>query len=101
MHLVQILLPVFDNDGAAFPAAFFDALASELTARFGGLTSYVRAPAEGRWKQADKVAYDEIIVLEVMTPDFERDWWRSLRARLEEEFQQKEVVVRVMPIERI
>jgi hypothetical protein len=101
MHLVQILLPVFDNQGEAFPAEVFETLAGELTARFGGLTSYVRAPAEGRWKHAEKIAYDEIIVLEVMVPDFDRDWWKALRARLEAEFRQKEVVVRVTGIERI
>jgi hypothetical protein len=101
MHLVQILLPVFDNDGHEFPAELFETIAHELTARFGGLTSYVRSPAEGRWRHAERTDYDEIIVLEVMTQAFDRDWWKALRVRLEDELRQKEVVIRVTQIERI
>jgi hypothetical protein len=101
MHLVQILLPVFDNQGQEFPAELFETIARELTARFGGLTSYVRSPAEGRWNHAERTDYDEIIVLEVMTHAFDRDWWRALRVRLEDELRQKEVVIRVTQIERI
>jgi hypothetical protein len=51
MYLMQILLPVFDNGGHAYSAETFEAIAHELTGRFGGLTYFVRSPAEGRWKQ--------------------------------------------------
>ena len=101
MYLVQILLPAFDNEGQEFPAELFESIAGELTLRFGGLTAYIRSPAEGRWKQADQTDYDEIIVLEVMAEAFDRDWWRALRARLEREMRQKEVVIRATQIERI
>lgn len=101
MYLMQILLPVLDNEGDAYPAETFETIAGELTARFGGLTSFMRSPAEGRWKQEGRTDYDEIIVLEVMTAELDRAWWKALRARLETTLRQKEVVIRVQPIERI
>lgn len=50
MHLVQILLPLFDNEGDALPAEHFDTVSRDLTERFGGVTAYTRSPDEGRWK---------------------------------------------------
>lgn len=52
LHLVQILLPLFDNEGEAIPQLHFRRVAEELADRFGGLTAFTRAPAEGRWKDA-------------------------------------------------
>jgi hypothetical protein len=48
MHLVQILLPLNDNDGRALAKDLFETVARELTERFGGVTAYTRAPADGR-----------------------------------------------------
>ena len=101
MHLVQILLPVCDNDGGEYPPEMFETVAGDLTARFGGLTSFMRSPAEGRWAQGGKTDYDEIIVLEVMTGTFDHDWWKAFRANLEAQLRQKEIVIRVQQIERI
>src|SRR5687768_4274806 len=39
MHLIQILLPVYDNDGKSFPASRYADVRRELTERFGGLTA--------------------------------------------------------------
>ncbi len=50
MHLVQILLPLADNRGRPFPAAMLGDVRRELTERFGGLTAFTRAPAEGFWE---------------------------------------------------
>jgi hypothetical protein len=64
MHLVQLLLPVYDNAGKAFPATFYAQVRDELAERFGGLTAYTRAPAEGLWTNAgDQPARDDIVVL--------------------------------------
>ena len=46
-YLVQILLPVYDNDGQAFEASEYIRLRSELADRFGGVTTYTRAPTRG------------------------------------------------------
>jgi hypothetical protein len=101
VHLVQILLPVYGNDGRVFPREEFERTRAELTDRFGGLTTYARAPAEGFWKRtreqpADR---DSLVVYEVMTADLDRRWWDAYRHRLEERFQQERVIVRVQQTE--
>ncbi|HZM47769.1 MAG TPA: hypothetical protein VFC14_23350 [Burkholderiales bacterium] len=101
-HLVQLLLPVYDNAGRAFPASYYAGVRDELAARFGGLTAYTRAPAEGLWTSAgDQAARDDIVVYEVMVKRLDRAWWRKFRVRLERQFEQQELVVRVQPVERL
>lgn len=95
MHLVQVLLPLFDNAGEKLPAGLYQTVRDELTERFGGLTAYTRAPAEGLWKENEsKTSHDEIVVYEVMTPHLDADWWGSYRRDLEGRFQQQQVIVR-------
>jgi hypothetical protein len=78
-----------------------DALASLLTERFGGVTSYVGGPAEGRWKTGGATERDTIVLLEVMTDTLDARWWRELRRRLEAEFKQDEVVIRSLEMQRL
>jgi len=47
--LIQILLPLFDNDGRRFGEEPFTRTRGELLERFGGLTAHQRAPAKGLW----------------------------------------------------
>jgi hypothetical protein len=99
MYLVQVLLPLYDNAGLQFPAGLFHAVGGELTERYGGLTAYTRAPAEGLWKETEsKTHRDEIVVYEVMTPQLDADWWGQYRRELESRFQQQQVVVRAQSI---
>jgi hypothetical protein len=99
MHLVQLLLPLFDNEGRDFPRAHYERVANELTERFGGLTAYTRAPAEGRWREPGAAtARDEIIIYEVMTYPLDTGWWRDFRAELETLFAQDHIVVRAQSI---
>ena len=62
MYLIQILLPLSDNDGQPFPRRLYHDIKDELTARFKGLTVYSRAPAEGIWKPRRGTKRDEIII---------------------------------------
>jgi len=102
MHLVQLLLPVYDNAGQPFPAALYTGVRDELAARFGGLTAYTRAPAEGLWTQdGGQPARDDIVVYEVMVEQLDRAWWESFRSRLERMFSQQELVVRAQIVERL
>lgn len=102
MHLVQILLPVYDNDGHAFPASHYASVRAELAERFGGLTAYTRAPAEGLWAEDGRPpAQDDIVVYEVMVEELDRAWWRAFRERLERRFAQEELVVRAERVERL
>ena len=102
MHLVQILLPLFDNAGKAFPADQYRAVTRVLTERFGGVTAYLRAPAEGHWQDdGERERHDEIVVLDTMVETLDRAWWSAYRQQLETAFRQDEIVLRAMPIEKL
>jgi hypothetical protein len=47
MYLVQVLLPLADNDGNEFPEDVLHGIQAELHKLFGALTAYTRAPAKG------------------------------------------------------
>lgn len=102
MHLVQILLPLFDNQGETIPQLQFRRVSQELHDRFGGLTAHTRAPAEGRWKGASlETSHDEIVVFEVMIAALDRTWWAEYRRELERRFRQEEIVIRAQEIEQL
>ena len=93
MHLVQILLPLFDQQ--SFPPEQYTQVRKELTERFGGLTVYRRAPAEGVWKMNDNhTTRDDIAIFEVIAPELDAQWWRKYRHELEERFRQEVIVIR-------
>jgi hypothetical protein len=66
MHLVEIFLPLNDNDGRPFGTEKYAEVREHLTARFGGLTAFSRSPAQGTTSDGGKTVHDEIIVFEVM-----------------------------------
>ena len=102
MFIIEIFLPITDNDGGAFPRELFAAVRSELADRFGGVTAFMRAPAVGVWKDDDgRARRDEIVVFEVMADAVDATWWRDYRKRLEEVFRQEEIVVRATRGERL
>ena len=102
MHLVQILLPLLDNDGNPFPHETYREVTRVLTERFGGVTAYTRAPAEGRWQDdGGREKRDEIVVLENMVDAVDRGWWSEYRRKLETSFRQDEIVLRASPIEKL
>ena len=97
MYLVQILLPLFDNDGRPFEAADYVRLRSELADQFGGVTAYTRAPARGVWKDdAGETNRDDIVIFEVMTGELDREWWTAFRKQLEVRFRQDTLIVRAL-----
>jgi hypothetical protein len=102
VHLVQLLLPLFDNEGRRIARERFDEVREELTERFGGVTAYVRSPAEGTWKEdGGAVDRDDVVMCEVMVDHLDRDWWAQWRVRLEALFGQRELLVRAFPVERL
>lgn len=95
MHLIQILLPIYDNEGQEFPHDIYRAIGDELVARFSGLTAFTRAPAEGFWApRGDEAKRDDIVVFEVMTETIDKQWWARYRAGLEKRLRQEAIVIR-------
>ena len=100
--LVQILLPLRDNEGCPFGGDVHGKTRHELLERFGGVTAYQRAPAQGLWKSEDgEVARDEVVIFEVMVDEVERDWWRRYRETLQARFRQDVIVIRAIPHETL
>jgi hypothetical protein len=99
MHLIQILLPVRDNDGRPFGPHPFEEVAFTLSKRFGGITAHNRAPAEGRWETSGVTQHDDVLVIEVMVETLDKAWWAKFRADLETTFRQQRVIVRTYGIE--
>jgi hypothetical protein len=101
MHLVQILLPLADNAGRRFDGAAYGRVRSELSERFGGITSFTRAPAEGVWKEGGHTSHDDIVVFEVMARELDHGWWERYRAELERRFDQEAIVIRAIRVEML
>ena len=100
VHLIEILLPLSDNDGKRFDAALHAQVRDELIEHFGGVTAFTRSPAEGLWQPGEgERERDEIIIFEVMADWLDRGWWRGYRAELERRFRQDEIVVRAREVE--
>jgi hypothetical protein len=100
-HLIQILLPLADNEGVPFPQALLRQVQAELAGRFGGLTAYGRAPAKGVWTHDGQRQADDIIVVEVMADRLDEEWWRAFRRRLEGLLRQEKIVVRAQQIQNL
>ncbi len=98
MVLIQILLPLTDNQGRPFEGHVLTDLQQELTRRFGGFTAFTRAPAEGVWAHDGRKTRDDIVVVEIMAQTLDADWWRQLRARLENDLRQENIVIRSHPV---
>jgi hypothetical protein len=102
MFLIELLLPLYDNSGRRFGDERFAQVADELTDRHGGMTAYLRSPAEGTWKkQSGSVDRDRIVTFEVMVEALDREWWSDYRKRLEERFSQEALIVRATAFERL
>lgn len=100
-HLIQLLLPLYDNDQKPFSPELFARVKAGLTEEFGGLTAYTRSPAEGQWKDSERDVRDEIVVYEVMADEIDADWWGRYRQMLEKSFSQDEIIVRALLMRRL
>ncbi|AJE03208.1 hypothetical protein [Geobacter pickeringii] len=102
MNLIQILLPLYDNGGKPFPQDEYLRVRDELTERFGGITTYVRSPAKGLWKESPtSTVHDDIVIYEVMAEVLDRQWWREYREELSRRFLQELLIVRVSEVQLV
>lgn len=102
MVLIQLLLPSAHSTGDAGHSTAFAQTRQELAAQFSGLTAYVRSPAKGLWTSPDgRVEQDDVVMVEIVTGTFDRDWWRAYAGRLRERFRQDEIHVRALAVEML
>ena len=94
--LIQLLLP----SASRSKTEAFSVTHRELVDRFRGLTAYVRSPAKGVWTApGGAVERDDVVMVEVVTETFDRDWWRAYAEVLARRFEQDEIHVRAMHIQ--
>jgi hypothetical protein len=101
MFVIELFLPLVTGNGEPVPFSHIEDIVAGMADRFGGATAFTRSPADGLWKGEDAVERDRIIVVEVMVEEVDYPWWRNYRSKLEAEFQQKQVLVRVSECELI
>lgn len=101
-YLLQLILPVRDNDGNAFPDTLWDGLKARLADMFGGVTAFRRAPAEGVWAPSpEKRAAEDVFIVEVMARTLDHTWWAALQAELEQALGQEHVIIRAIAVTEI
>jgi len=98
MFLIELFIPLANNEGVRFPQDAFKEFEDTLTEKFGGLTSYPRAPANGIWDDGQHSQKDELLVYEVMTNAVDMPWWEACRRNLEQRFQQEKVLIRAAEV---
>ena len=101
MYLIQILLPLYDNDKQAFDKSLFDKVRDDLKNVFGGVTLYRNSPAEGAWSDETGTDYDELITAEVIADSLDNEWWQQFKHEMERTFKQKEMMIRCIKFERL
>lgn len=102
MKLLQLLLPLYDNGGKAYPKTMFDRIRSELTDAFGGVTAFLRSPAVGLWEnESGEVQRDDVVLFEIMTEELDRNWWGHYRLDLEKRFCQQAIIFRATDVEML
>ncbi len=100
MHLIQLFLPMYDNQGEKLPVFLYRQVREELMEKFNGITAYTRSPAHGLWQPEEgKTVQDDLVIYEVMTAEMDREWWRAYKALLEQRFAQQEMLIRAQAID--
>jgi hypothetical protein len=99
MVLIQLLLPTTGPAGSD-TVTHLTETRRELAAKFKGVTAYVRSPAKGLWTAPDgHTEADDVVMVEVVTDTFDREWWRSYAKLLARRFSQETIHLRSLAVE--
>jgi hypothetical protein len=100
MYLIQVFLPLNDEQGTRFPREQYDHVERKLISHFSGFTAYPRMPASGLWKDSEAALQrDELVIYEVMSENLTAAWWSEFRASLEALFRQEKILIRSQVVE--
>jgi hypothetical protein len=99
MVLIQLLLPTTGPAGSDTLTLLAETR-RELADRFKGVTAYVRSPAKGLWTAPDgHTEADDVVMVEVVTDTFDREWWRTYARLLARRFSQDTIHLRSLAVE--
>ena len=99
MVLIQLLLPATAMASGG-DAAMLALTRAELAERFNGVTTYLGSPAQEWWTASDgDIEQDDAVMVEVVTQNFDRHWWRSYAAKLAGRFRRDAIHVQALPVE--
>jgi hypothetical protein len=102
MNLLQLFIPLTDNQGHQFDQSIFLDLRQQLTDRFGGVTIYSRGPVTGLWKEAEnQIIADQMIIYEVLTEQIDLPYWKQFKLHLEDLLQQEQILIRYFAVSTI
>jgi len=93
-YLIQILRPRKTGAGKRLAQQWFDGLLKEMTDRFGGATSFVQVARRRAVARRKRNRARQHRCRRDKAAKLSRDYWRSLRERLERELSQEEIVIR-------
>lgn len=98
-YLVQLFLPLIDDNAKPYPSSHFESTKKELVKVFGGISVFGQLPVAGTWENGKgEQEKDKLIVFEVMTSVIDKAYWKALRKSLEKKFAQELVVIRSLSI---
>lgn len=93
MKEYDVFVPLYYNDGRPIEPARLEDIQRRLEA-FDGMTFFPE-PNHGFWRSGDHTYRDEIVIYRVISPHVEesRTFLRQLKADLERELDQREILV--------
>jgi len=97
---VEILLPLFDNEGNEVDKSKFFYIRKELAAEFKGCT--FMSPTQGMWIDREEEEYiDANVGFYVLAPNTEKstNFFKAYKAILKERFNQLDVLMTYYPVE--
>ena len=99
---IEVLLPLFDNDGKPIEESKFLETSKELAAKFRGCTALT--PAEGLWMNKDSVTSEDVNSgFYVVAPYIEDsiNYFESYKDTLKYRFRQEEIFVTYYPVKNM
>ena len=98
-RLIQLLLPLYDGMGKAYPQDSFKTVRKQLLKKFGGVTCYLNSPAKGLWKDDEQeITNDDVVVYEVMAAEIDKCFWKKYKKELKLIFKEESIVIRQVQI---
>ena len=97
MKEFDLFVPLFSNDGKRLPRAGLARVKKRLIKKFGGLTHFPQK-SKGTWKVGAATFVDDIVILRVLSEKDTKDFWKKLKADLQREWKQKNILIVVRKV---